>query len=134
MFDDVLDFNVFEYNEFLSDVHNAINIVFKTDRDMTERQIVDDGNNRGVHSAGERVQWDSTDADRFTTTISQESIHVLDSEVERMLNNVNDITRINIDEIIDKTTSTFVDSARHLKMVKPRTTLHRTCTGKLRAF
>ena len=28
MFDDVLDFNVFEYNEFLSDVHNAINIVF----------------------------------------------------------------------------------------------------------
>ena len=120
MFDDVLDFNVFEYNEFLSDVHNAINIVFKTDRDMTERQIVDDGNNRGVHSAGERVQWDSTDADRFTTTISQESIHVLDSEVERMLNNVNDITRINIDEIIDKTTSTFVDSARHLKMVKPK--------------
>lgn len=37
-----------------------------------------------------------------------------------MLNNVNDITKINIDEMIDKTTSTFVDSARHLKMVKPK--------------
>lgn len=77
-FDDVLNFNVFEYNEFLSDVHNAINIVFKTDRVITERQIVNDGDNRDGHSAGERVQWDSTGADRFTTTISQESIHVLD--------------------------------------------------------
>ena len=120
LFHYVSDFCVMDFNEMCSDVHCALNVVFK----ITPCDLLDPINvePRDVSSDrrtfDNRVKWDASVKTQFIDNIDDDAINRIDARLKRLTEQDTDIQLDDIDGVMNDTCDIFIRSARKTNMVK----------------
>ena len=122
MFDTVIDFDILDFDEMLSDIHCAIKITFKSDWEQTCHTDEDNDVPINRQNCNERVKWNNAHTHQFIGNLNQDNIiDRLETQVDILLENTQNTTKNEMEKLVKDTTELFVDTARHLDMIKTKT-------------